>query len=115
LERRRCQEESVWNTREKVRGQKREPKMRGESRSLKECSLSSLHFFLLYGFFFLCVFFFSFAWEEEDVRRNRLKQKGRAGAWRKAPSLLYIFFFLWFFNFCLKRRRCHEKAFETKG
>jgi hypothetical protein len=35
-------------------------------------------FFLLYGFFFHCVFFFSFVWKEEDVRRKRLKRKGRS-------------------------------------
>jgi len=49
--------ESVGNKRAEARGYKLEPKVRGHSGSLKENSLSFLHFFLLYGFFF---FFFSF-------------------------------------------------------
>jgi hypothetical protein len=31
--------------------------VRGHNKSLKESSLPSLHFFLVYGFFFLCLFF----------------------------------------------------------
>jgi hypothetical protein len=37
-----------------------------------------LHFCFLYGFFFHCVFFFSFVWKEKDVRRKHLKRKGRS-------------------------------------
>ncbi len=75
LEKKKMLGENVWNKRAKVGGQNQEPKMRGQSESLKESSLPSLHFFLLYGFFFLC----------------------------------------FFFPLCLRRRRCQEKAFETKG
>ncbi len=48
-----------------------------QSRSLKESSVPSLHFFSFLWFFFLCVFFYFFAWEKEDARRKCLKQKGR--------------------------------------
>jgi hypothetical protein len=63
------------------------------------------------------LFFLFFAWKEEDARRKCLKQKGRsrsqkwegkAGVWRKAPSLLCIFFcyfFVCFVFFVLEKKK----------
>jgi hypothetical protein len=50
-----------------------EPKVRRQSGSLKESSLSSLHFFFLLWFFL-----FSSTWEEKDARRKCLKHEGRS-------------------------------------
>ncbi len=134
LRRRRYQEKVS-----EIKGQKWEPKVRGQSGSLKESSLPSLHFFPSLWFFFLCFLFFSSTWKEKDVRRKCLegqkwepkargqkwegksrsqKWEGRVGAWRKAPSFLYIFFLLYgffFLFFYLRRRKCLEKAFEIEG
>jgi len=55
LKRRRCQEKVF-----EIEGQKREPKVRGQSKRLKESSLLSLHFLIFYVIFF-SLFFFSFS------------------------------------------------------
>ncbi len=74
FEKKKMPKENFWNTRVEVEWQKQEPKVRGQNKSLKESSLPSLHFFLLYGFLL-----FSFVWKEEDAKRKLLKQKGRSG------------------------------------
>jgi hypothetical protein len=67
-------------------------------------------------FFSLCFSFFSSDWEEENVKRKRLKQKGRTEAWRQAPSLLCIFFCsLWFFfPFAWKEEDVKRKRLKQK-
>ncbi len=59
FEKKKMLRESAWNERVKARGQKQEPKMKGQRRSLKVSSLPSLHFFSQW-IFFLCVFFLFF-------------------------------------------------------
>jgi hypothetical protein len=124
LRRKKCQGEK----RLKQKGRNKRPKSeRVEVEFEGKLPPFSAFFFLLYGFFF---------WFEKKKmpRRKRLKQKGKnkrpkVGAKSEKAKLefkgkfppfssffflLYGFFSLVFF-FCLRRRRCKEKAFETKG
>jgi len=57
LEKKKMPGENTSNENAKMEGQKQEPKVRGQSESLKISSLPSLHIFSSLWFFFLCVFF----------------------------------------------------------
>jgi hypothetical protein len=62
LKRRRYQEEAF-----EIERQKWDSKMKRQSRSLKESSLPSLHFFFLYGFFSFFVSFSFFMLEKKKM------------------------------------------------
>jgi hypothetical protein len=84
-------------------------------------------------FFFFFLFFYFL--KKKDAKRKCLKQKGRnkkakprtKNEWverefegKLPPFFAFFFFFMvfyplcFFFFLCLRRRKCQEKAFETK-
>ncbi len=80
--------------------------------------LFSIFFFSSLRFFFFFVFFFVLLLLEKKKMpgKKNLKQKGRR---RKASGSqkFFMFFFLslFIYFFCLRKRRCKDKPFETKG
>ncbi len=99
------QGKSVWNKRVEMRGQKRDPKLRGQRKSLKESSFLSLYFF-----FSLWFFFSLFSLEKKKmIGESVWNKKVKAGAkservkWEfegKLPPFSW-FFLLFYCVFCL--------------
>ncbi len=108
LEKKKMLGENVWNKRAEMGRQKWKPKVRGQSGSLKESSLPSLHFF--YSLWFSFLFFFFLLLEKKKMlgesvwnKKVEVGAKSEKAEWElesKFPPFSW-FFLLLFCVFCL--------------
>jgi len=121
---------STWNERVEARGQKQEPKMKGQSESLKVNSFPSLHFVSFLRFFFsLCFLSFLLLEKKKMPRESTWHGSAKAGAkseraeWElesKLPPLCAYFFFsmvffsLHFFFFAWEEENAKRKHLKWK-
>jgi len=131
LRRKKCQGKNIRNKRVETRGQKWEPKVRRQNKSLKVSSFPSLHFFSSLWFFSFFFFFFLLLEKKkmqvENVWNKRVEAitKNERVEWELKGKFLpyYTFFFFFmvfffvflFFSFAWKEEMLGENIWNKRA